>query len=78
MATNTHAEIVGTKLIRFADLKARGIVRNWPTLQRWVRDPEIAFPPGRMIAPNTRAWTEIEVERWLASRPAADKVEAAA
>ena len=56
-----------TVLPRFADLKARAIVRNWPTLKRWI-DQE-GFPAGVMLGPNTRAWVESEVEEWLAGRP---------
>jgi predicted DNA-binding transcriptional regulator AlpA len=55
------------RLLRFRDLKARGIVGNHPTLKRWVERQ--GFPPGRMLGPNTRAWLESEVEAWLASRP---------
>jgi predicted DNA-binding transcriptional regulator AlpA len=53
--------------LRFKDLKARGIVGNWPTLLRWIKDE--GFPPGRYLAPNTRAWSEAEIEAWLAARP---------
>jgi hypothetical protein len=56
-------------LLRFADLKAGGVVRNWPTLRRWIERE--GFPPGRRIAPNTRAWTPAEIEGWIASRPSA-------
>jgi Prophage CP4-57 regulatory protein (AlpA) len=55
-------------LLRFTDLKARGIVNNWVTLGRWIKDE--GFPPGRKIGPNTRAWTDEEVATWLESRPA--------
>ena len=55
-------------LLRFADLKAMGIVGNWPTLKRWI-DSE-GFPPGRMLGKNTRAWTESEINEWIAGRPA--------
>ncbi len=54
------------KLLRFADLKARGIVRNRATLSRWIRN--LGFPPGVMIGMNTRAWPEGEIEAWLAER----------
>jgi predicted DNA-binding transcriptional regulator AlpA len=58
-----------TKLIRFCDLQERGIVNSWALLRRWIdRD---GFPPGRMLGPNTRAWTEVEVEAWIKSRPTA-------
>jgi predicted DNA-binding transcriptional regulator AlpA len=56
-------------LLRFADLKARGIVRNWVTLRSWI-DRE-GFPPGMMLGPNSRAWREDEVEDWLNRRPSA-------
>jgi predicted DNA-binding transcriptional regulator AlpA len=57
------------RLLRFRDLKDRGIVNSWPMLRRRIeRD---GFPLGRMLGPNTRAWTETEVEEWLKSRPTA-------
>jgi predicted DNA-binding transcriptional regulator AlpA len=57
------------RLLRFADLRDRGIIRNWPMLQR--RIAQDGFPPGRMIGPNSRAWIEAEVEDWIDSRPTA-------
>ena len=42
--------------LRFADLKARGIVGNWMTLRRWIERE--GFPPGVKLGPNTRAWSE--------------------
>jgi predicted DNA-binding transcriptional regulator AlpA len=60
-----------TKLLRFADLKAAGIINSWPMLRR--RMERDGFPPGRLLGPNTRAWPEEEIERWLASRPTAKK-----
>jgi predicted DNA-binding transcriptional regulator AlpA len=59
------------KVLRFADLKERGIVKSWPMLRR--RIDKHGFPRGRMLGPNTRAWTEEEIEAWLASRPTASK-----
>jgi predicted DNA-binding transcriptional regulator AlpA len=53
-------------LLRFADLKRRGIVRNWTTLLRWIA--EQGFPAGIELGPNSRAWDEAEVDRWLAAR----------
>ena len=55
-----------TKWLRFADLKANGIVRNRATLSRWIRN--LGFPPGVMIGLNTRAWPEAQIEAWLAER----------
>jgi predicted DNA-binding transcriptional regulator AlpA len=53
-------------LLRFRDLKERGIVSNHVTLTRWIERE--GFPPGLLLGPNTRAWREAEVEAWLASR----------
>lgn len=57
----------GTHLLRFRHLKERGIVENWPQLRRLVA--KYGFPPGKYIGPNTRIWTEEEMEAYLASRP---------
>lgn len=54
------------KLVRFVDLKARGIVRSWPTLLSWIKRE--GFPPGFMLAPQTRAWDEAEIDRWIEAR----------
>ena len=56
-----------TKLLRFRDLKERGIINNWPTLR--ARIDRDGFPPGRMVGPNSRAWTETEIDEWIGSRP---------
>jgi predicted DNA-binding transcriptional regulator AlpA len=56
-------------MLRFNDLKAKQVVNNWPTLLNWIKHE--GFPPGRKIGPNTRAWTEDEVNAWLATRPLA-------
>ena len=59
------------KFLRFSDLRAAGIVNSWPMLRRRIeRD---GFPPGRMLGPNTRVWSEEEVEAWIASRPTTKK-----
>jgi hypothetical protein len=60
-----------TIYLRFADLKARGVVANWATLQGRIK--KFGFPPGRLIGPNARAWTEAEVEAWIARQPTALK-----
>ena len=54
-------------LLRFRDLKARGIVSNHVTLKRWIAKE--GFPPGILLGPNSRAWLESDIEAWLASRP---------
>ena len=51
------------KLVRFKDLKERGIVSNRVTLQRRIKDQ--GFPPGFLLGPNSRAWTEDEIEAHL-------------
>jgi hypothetical protein len=58
-----------TQLLRFSDLRARRIVNNWPSLRNRIQCD--GFPPGRMIGPNARAWTEQEVEDWIRTRPSA-------
>jgi hypothetical protein len=60
-----------TIYLRFSDLKARGVVKNWTTLQHWINN--YGFPPGRMMGPNIRAWSEDEVESYIAKRPTARK-----
>ncbi len=57
------------QLLRFKDLRQRKVVDNRPTLARWIERE--GFPPGRMLGPNTRVWTEAEIEEWIASRPVA-------
>lgn len=57
--------------LRFPDLVAHGVVRSKMTLHRMIRDH--GFPAGRLITPNCRAWTEKEVDDWLASRPSKAK-----
>jgi len=59
------------KRLRYRDLKERGVIKNRPTLQNWIRDR--GLPPGQLTGPNSRTWGEAEVEAWLASRPTAPK-----
>jgi predicted DNA-binding transcriptional regulator AlpA len=56
-----------TKLLRFAALKARGIVESWPQLKRLQK--HYGFPQGRMLSPNVRTWTEAEIDDWYETRP---------
>ena len=56
-----------TVLLRFADLRERGIVNSWPQLKR-LQDLH-GFPPGRMLSPNVRAWAESEIDKWFELRP---------
>jgi hypothetical protein len=55
------------RLHRFPDLKQRNIVKSWTQLKRLQQ--HFNFPKGRMVGPNTRAWTEQEIDEWVASRP---------
>lgn len=61
--------MTGQTFLRFADLKARGIVPNRTTLLRWQRS--LNFPRGFMIGPNRRVWADDEIEAWIANRAAA-------
>ena len=53
-------------LLRFSDLKSKNIVRNWPTLLRWIETE--GFPAGIQLGENSSAWPEHEVDAWLISR----------
>ena len=50
------------QVIRFRDLRDAGVVRNKVTLARWQNDPNIAFPRGRLLGPNTRVWSSEEIQ----------------
>ncbi len=56
---------MATKLLRYPDLVKRGLFNNRATLYRWIKEKR--FPPGRKWGPNTRAWTEDEVEAVVAA-----------
>jgi hypothetical protein len=53
--------------LRYTDLVDRGILNNRQTLKNWIKQQ--GFPAGRLIGPNSRAWSAVEIERWLDSRP---------
>jgi predicted DNA-binding transcriptional regulator AlpA len=57
--------------LRLSDLIELGIVKNRPTLHNWIRD--LGFPLGKLTGPNSRTWTEDEVQEWIDSRPTALK-----
>jgi len=59
------------KRLRYRDLKERGVINNRPTLNNWIK--KLGFPPGQLTGPNSRTWSEDEVEAWLDSRPTAPK-----
>ena len=56
------------KLLRYRDLVALGVVFNRTTLQRWLAWQ--LFPQPIRIGPNTVAWREADVLRWLDERAA--------
>jgi hypothetical protein len=58
--------------IKFADLKAAGIVANHGALRILIE--RHGFPKGRWFGSATHVWTVAEVEEWLAERPAARPV----
>jgi hypothetical protein len=53
--------------VRFHDLRAAGIVGNWPQLYNLIDD--YGFPAGVMLSPNARAWKVEDVRAWLDGRP---------
>jgi predicted DNA-binding transcriptional regulator AlpA len=55
------------RLIRFRDLRERGICSNWPQVRRLVETQ--GFPSGFYLGRNSRCWFEDEVCQWLGSRP---------
>ena len=71
-ANQLEANVMVPTLLRYADLQRRNVVKNWQTLSNWIEKEN--FPPGRLIGPNTRVWTEEEVTEWISSRPTALKV----
>jgi predicted DNA-binding transcriptional regulator AlpA len=61
-------EITLRKLVRFAGLKAAGIVDNRVTLQRWI--DKLGFPKPIALGENSIAWDEQEIDDWVAKRRA--------
>jgi predicted DNA-binding transcriptional regulator AlpA len=59
-----------SRLLRFADLVAIGVVKNYASLK--VLFEHYDFPRGRWISTNVHVWTRSEVEEWIAARPEAD------
>jgi predicted DNA-binding transcriptional regulator AlpA len=54
-------------LIRFKDLKARGICDSYAQLGHLIERHD--FPCGFYLGSNTRVWRESDVEDWLMNRP---------
>jgi hypothetical protein len=48
---------------RAKDLRALGIVPNWPTLSSWIR--ERGFPPGILLSPRIRCWSRQSIQDFL-------------
>jgi hypothetical protein len=53
--------------LRYRHLVDRGLFKNRQELRR-LQDRQ-GFPLGRLLGPNTRIWTEEEIETYIASRP---------
>lgn len=51
-------------LLRVADVADR-LGTTTTTIYRWIRDG--AFPPGRLIGPRARVWTEADLDEHLAT-----------
>ncbi len=60
-----------SQMLRFPDLVARGLFVSRMTLKRAIDSQ--GFPPGVLITPNARAWSEAEVNAWIAARPVSRK-----
>jgi len=52
---------------QYRELQKARIVNNRASLSYKIKHQ--GFPVGRLLGPNTRAWTKNEIEAWLASRP---------
>jgi predicted DNA-binding transcriptional regulator AlpA len=59
------------KFLRYKDLLEQGIFRSRMTMKRAVDRGD--FPPGRLLSPNCRAWTEEERDEYIKNRPVARK-----
>jgi len=55
------------RLLRFAQLVERNIVRSRQQLDNLKKNE--GFPPGRLLSPNCRVWTEEEIDDWFSDRP---------
>jgi len=63
------------KLLRYNDLKNRGIVRNRVTLARWLKNE--GFPQPIRLGPNSIAWDESSIDAWLRQRAGHKPLQAA-
>jgi predicted DNA-binding transcriptional regulator AlpA len=62
-----RARLKNKRLIKFKDLKARGIVQSWAQLGHLIESHD--FPTGFYLGSNTRVWNESNVDDWLVNRP---------
>jgi hypothetical protein len=53
--------------LRYSDLKNRGLVKNRTQLKNMIDN--YGFPPGRLLSPNVRAWTDEEVDNYVDNCP---------
>jgi hypothetical protein len=64
------------RYLRFADIKARGLFNNRQSLRNAQKKPKPGWPPfplGRLIGPNTRIFTEEELDAYVAACPTKPK-----
>jgi predicted DNA-binding transcriptional regulator AlpA len=61
------------KFLRYSDLVERGLFRSRMTLKRAI--DEGRFPPGRLLTPNARAWTEEEADHYVDGCPTSRKTD---
>jgi hypothetical protein len=54
-------------LLRYADLKERGIVKSRAQLKQMIDN--YGFPSGKLISPNVRTWTTEEVAAYYDACP---------
>src|SRR5262249_35550241 len=62
-----RARIKNKTLIRFIDIKERGIADSWNQLGHLIESHD--FPCGFYLGSNTRVWNESDVDDWLRNRP---------
>lgn len=56
---------------KYPKLVARGLVNNRTTLRNRIRAG--TFPPGRLLGPNDRVWTDEELDEHAANCPVEPK-----
>jgi predicted DNA-binding transcriptional regulator AlpA len=59
-------EFYGRRYLRFAELRAIGLVSNRPTLDRWVKNG--FFPAPLRLGPRVLIWDVEEIRALLAKR----------